>query len=638
MKKTIKNITLCGLMAVGAGLALSSCEDFLTITPTSSIVEEDYWKDKNDLNNAVIACYKRMVDNDLLEKYVYWGEERSDNFERSSAVGSSGPVANIMNANLLPTYYQFDWTSMYNAINYCNKVLAHGPEVVKEDESFSENDWKPIRAEVTTLRALCHFYLVRTFGEIPYVTIDYNNDSQELHLPQSTQLEVLNNIITDLESIKNEAMQDYGNTVENKGRITKKAVYALLADVYLWRASYKAGNNQPFKKVTLLSSYRGPLSEAELTARQEDYGTTAAADYQKCVEYCDQVISMVKQEKIDYINKNGLDIGGGAIELELEDLLAQNESTSGQKKSYAISSMKPYNAIFGAGNADESIFELQVEGTTYTNSLITNLYYNIKDGKVGAFTGPDVLYGGVESTPNTTNVGYVFTKTDYRRWETIIFEAPGQNSFAIGKYINRTVSQNNPNYVFLTDNSAQALTTNLIEQSKRAASNVDANWIVYRLSEVFLMKAEALSQLYSDEENLMTAFNYVREVFKRSNPVAYMPNNPSSTKENDSLKFTAFATSEAMEKLVLQERQREFVGEGKRWYDLVRFALRRGSTAEMLDILSHKYTNSKAIKAKLADIQSLYSPVYNQEIRNNNWLYQNGVWSVNETSSRTDEL
>ena len=625
-------------MAVGAGLALSSCEDFLTITPTSSIVEEDYWKDKNDLNNAVIACYKRMVDNDLLEKYVYWGEERSDNFERSSAVGSSGPVANIMNANLLPTYYQFDWTSMYNAINYCNKVLAHGPEVVKEDESFSENDWKPIRAEVTTLRALCHFYLVRTFGEIPYVTIDYNNDSQELHLPQSTQLEVLNNIITDLESIKNEAMQDYGNTVENKGRITKKAVYALLADVYLWRASYKAGNNQPFKKVTLLSSYRGPLSEAELTARQEDYGTTAAADYQKCVEYCDQVISMVKQEKIDYINKNGLNIGGGAIELELEDLLAQNESTSGQKKSYAISSMKPYNAIFGAGNADESIFELQVEGTTYTNALITNLYYNIKDGKVGAFTGPDVLYGGVESTPNTTNVGYVFTKTDYRRWETIIFEAPGQNSFAIGKYINRTVSQNNPNYVFLTDNSAQALTTNLIEQSKRAAINVDANWIVYRLSEVFLMKAEALSQLYSDEENLMTAFNYVREVFKRSNPVAYMPNNPSSTKENDSLKFTTFATSEAMEKLVLQERQREFVGEGKRWYDLVRFALRRGSTAEMLDILSHKYTNSKAIKAKLADIQSLYSPVYNQEIRNNNWLYQNGVWSVNETSSRTDEL
>ena len=206
----------------------------------------------------------------------------------------------------------------------------------------------------------------------------------------------------------------------------------------------------------------------------------------------------------------------------------------------------------------------------------------------------------------------------------------------MGKYINRTISQNNPNSIYLTDNSAQSLTKNYIEQAKRSSSNVDANWIVYRLSEIYLMKAEAISQLYSDEENLTEAFNYVREVFKRSNPYAYQANN--STANNDTLKFVNFSTPENLEILVLKERQREFIGEGKRWYDLVRYALRRGSTSEMLDILSHKYTNSKSIKAKLADMQSLYSPVYNQEIKNNNWLYQNGVWSVNETSSRTDDL
>ena len=89
----------------------------------------------------------------------------------------------------------------------------------------------------------------------------------------------------------------------------------------------------------------------------------------------------------------------------------------------------------------------------------------------------------------------------------------------------------------------------------------------------------------------------------------------------------------------MTERQREFYGEGKRWYDLVRYALRRGNTAEMLNMLTRKYTNTRdAVKAKLANMQSLYSPVYNSEIRNNNLLYQNGVWSVNETSSRTDEL
>lgn len=645
MKNSIKNITLCGLLAVGASMGLSSCEDFLTITPTDKIVEEEFWQDKNDLNNAVMACYKRMVDNDLLTKYVYWGEERSDNVERSTSVSSSGPVANIMNGNLLPTYDQFSWTPMYNAINYCNKVLKHGPEVVATDESFSENDWKPIRAEVVTLRALCHFYLVRTFGEVPYITTDYNNDSQELRTPQSTQLAVLDSIINDLESIEQDAMYDYGNTVANKGRITKKAVYALLADVYLWRASYKAGNNQPFKKITLASNYNGELTEAELKSRYEEYTTSAVSDYQKCVEYCDRVIDLAMQEKLEYIEQNGLNIGGADIELELEDLLAQNaslsNSSSSGRRSFSTSSTSAYDQIFGDGNADESIFELQVDGTAYSNSMITSLFYNIKDSKVATFTGPEELFGSIDQGgPNVTSPSKVFTKTDYRRWETLIFEGATQESYNFGKYINRSISQMSPNQAqsVMIDNSSSSLTTNYITQTKWSdPGQISANWIIYRLSEVFLMKAEAMSQLYDDEEHLAEAFQYVREVFKRSNPWAYSINN--STAKTDSLTFEGnFTTSASMESLVMAERHREFVGEGKRWYDLVRYSLRRGSTADMLNILSKKYLNSNAIKAKLADMQSLYSPVYNNEIKNNSWLYQNGVWSVNETSSRTDDL
>lgn len=624
-------------MATGVGVGLSSCEDFLTITPTSSIVEEEFWQDKNDLTNAVMACYKRMVDNDLLAKYVYWGEERSDNFVRSSSVNATSPMANIMNGNLLPTYGQFDWTPMYNAINYCNKVLAHGPEVVDRDESFSDNDWKPIKAEVTTLRALAHFYLVRTFGEVPYITQDYNNDSQELRAPQSTQLAVLDSIVNDLESIKADAMMDYGNTTWNKGRITRKAVYALLADVYLWRASYKTGGNQPFTKVTLAKNYKGNWTEEALASRHEDYSTTAEADYQKCIEYCDLIIDMAKQEELDYIKKYGLNVGGTDVEIELEDLLSQEVAST---KSYIVTSSSAYNDIFGTGNSDESIFELQVQGTSsYSNNMVTDLYYNIKDGKAGSFTGTDVLFATVAESPNSTEPGPIYSKTDYRRWNTLIF-TNDMKAFDIGKYVNSSVEQysaGNPNYMI--DNGATSLTNKYITQDKRRSGEVDANWIVYRLSEIYLMKAEAMTQLYADEAHLTEAYNYVREVFKRSNPFAYATSNNSTTAANDSLKFSKFNTPSALEELVMKERQREFVGEGKRWYDLVRYALRRGNTSEMLKHLSYKYdTNSNAIKAKLADMQTLFSPVYNNEIKNNNLLYQNGVWFVNETSSRTDEL
>ncbi|MCH5175626.1 MAG: RagB/SusD family nutrient uptake outer membrane protein [Prevotellaceae bacterium] len=629
MKNIIKNITLCGLVAVGAGMGLSSCEDFLTITPTDRIVEEDFWKDKRDLNNAIMACYWRLSGSDILSKFVYWGEERSDNLILSSGVSKTSPMANIMNANLLPTYEQFNWTPLYNAINYCNKVIAHGEDVVKADESFSEGSWRPIRAEAITLRALCHFYLVRTFGEIPYVTVDFNNDSQDLRTAQSTQLTVLNNIIEDLESVKDEAMVNYGNNTDNRSRVTRKMVHALLADVYLWRASYKAGNNQPFAKVTLANNYAGEQTEDELKSRYEDYGTTAEEDYQKCIEYCDLVIERAKQEKIES-NRNN--VGFSATAVTLSDLLVGNETNG-------IITGTAYNQIFGIGNSEESILELQIDGESSKNTMITSLFWNINETKAGTFTSPSFMQNIPNDGPNNLTSTNLFTRTDYRYWGTFR-KAAEQKTFDIIKYAATSISQQTSPYNELRDNRLDVLATNDIRQVLRSSSNVNAaNWIVYRLSEIYLMKAEAMSQLCGDEDeaNLREAFSYVREVFKRSNPYAY--GNASQLLRKDSLVFTTFNTSENMEALVITERQREFIGEGKRWYDLVRYALRRGNTKDMLELLTRKYSdNREAIKAKLADMQTLYSPVYNNEIRNNNLLYQNGVWHVNETSSRTDDL
>lgn len=636
MKNIIKNITLCGLIAAGTGLGLSSCEDFLTITPTDRIVEEEFWEDKNDLNNAVLACYRRMTENDMLIRYIYWGEERSDNFERST--NSSDNDANIIKANLLPTYGQFNWTAVYNAINYCNKVLAHGPEIVLKDQSFSEAQWRPIKAEVIALRSLCHFYLVRTFGEVPYVTTDYNNDSQELRQPQSTQLTVLNNIIDDLESVMEDAPIDYGTTAQNKGRITRQAIYALLADTYLWRASYKTGNNHPFTKITLSKNYNGEFknlkvndakTEVNNLEREETYTTTAEEDYDACIIYCNKVLDIEMSELAERTLKD--DPMEDLTLLTEEDLLIANVN---KKTGYNISP-SAYTRIFGQGNSTESIFELQVDGVSCQNTMVGNLF-STKEGKAGVFTGSTSLFNDANENPNIES-DYVFSKTDYRRWNSFIFTST-QESFNIAKYVYSTITQRGPlgKDEYLTSNKDKSLTTSNIGQSVRSTNN--ANWIFYRMSDIFLMKAEAISQRYDDEEKLTEGFHYVRDVFKRSNPYAYDKQHNTNAR-NDSLKPENFKTQEALERLVLNERQREFYGEGKRWFDLVRYALRRGGTAEMLKIYSKKKTDDmNSIKVKLAHIQSLFSPIYNTEIKNNSWLYQNGVWSVNETSSRTEDL
>ena len=82
----------------------------------------------------------------------------------------------------------------------------------------------------------------------------------------------------------------------------------------------------------------------------------------------------------------------------------------------------------------------------------------------------------------------------------------------------------------------------------------------------------------------------------------------------------------------MRERQREFFGEGKRWFDMVRMAIRANSTENMLNLLAAKYTtNASAIKAKLATLNSLYSPVYKEEMKVNTALVQNPAWVVDET-------
>ena len=75
--------------------------------------------------------------------------------------------------------------------------------------------------------------------------------------------------------------------------------------------------------------------------------------------------------------------------------------------------------------------------------------------------------------------------------------------------------------------------------------------------------------------------------------------------------------------------------EGKRWFDLVRMAEREGSTTNMLSLLLTKYSsNSSAIKAKTSSLNSLYNPVYKDEIKVNTYLYQNPVWDKAETITR----
>jgi hypothetical protein len=89
-----------------------------------------------------------------------------------------------------------------------------------------------------------------------------------------------------------------------------------------------------------------------------------------------------------------------------------------------------------------------------------------------------------------------------------------------------------------------------------------------------------------------------------------------------------------MEELVLQERQRELMFEGKRWYDLVRRSQRDGNTQTLVNAALRKVTSGGSlIQNKLTKMDAIYWPYNNDEIKVNKNLVQNPAFSSGEDNN-----
>lgn len=578
-------VSACAFITLGT----TSCDDFLTIYPSNEITEEQFWEDRTDLESGIRGCWKQFISQVIMERMVVWGECRSDNFDLMTE--SWDDMKDLMNANLLETNSLFNWSAFYKTINFCNKVLQYGPLVVERDKSFTSEDWKPVEAEMKALRALNYFYLVRTFREIPFEfkSIGSEHDVKEHSGRQFMAEVVLDSIINDVEAVKDNGMRQYTNELDNKGRFTRESIYTLLADMYLWRAAKNAS----------------PDSVAK-------YGSKSQDDYQKVIEYCDAVLDMY-MERYDRDNP----MGGGTSSENNENpyhLIRMNANGGTQDVVDDV-----YDEIFVQKNSRESILELQFDGSTNSNTCL----YNYRDNN-GLYRHRDNNTGLLQAsapcqtvTRNIDNTSGLFSQSDIRRWQSLVYTEAGQRVYSIGKYTYQSITHDN-----LEDNSEGT------ENAFIPTGSFNSNWIIYRLSDVLLMKAEAITRLDAPTtEQLQDAFNCVTMILYRSNP--------SVTTDRDKLSFTDYQEPSQLFDLVMRERRREFFGEGKRWFDLVRMAEHDGTTTNMLTLLLTKYaTNTNAVRAKLASMNSLYSPVYENELKVNPNLHQNPAWEKEETIER----
>jgi len=140
----------------------------------------------------------------------------------------------------------------------------------------------------------------------------------------------------------------------------------------------------------------------------------------------------------------------------------------------------------------------------------------------------------------------------------------------------------------------------------RAYTERDANWNIYRYADILLMQAEAAIELNKFD----VANNWIRESLLR----AGMPYEDNFDKV-------------VLRQALLDEKGREFLFEGKRWFDLLRAAKRNKFQNKQIIIdmiLSGADIKQQAIlKTKVYDTLSYYLPIAEHEIIYNQNLVQN---------------
>lgn len=236
MKKKNKYLITIILMA----FMYSGCSKWLDIKPENGLSKADYWKTKEQVQAMVVSCYQSMMTGssprNVVELLFLWGEIRADMINTDSRAQSDEQLA--INGYITEDLSLCNWAPLYRTINLCNTVIQLAPDVLKTDPSFTQEALNGYLSEAYGIRALMYYYLVRTFGEVPLKLDATLSDEVNLAIPKSPSNVILNQVVSDLTQAEKMAVTSYGLTSNDKGRITKYAINAMQADVYLWREQY----------------------------------------------------------------------------------------------------------------------------------------------------------------------------------------------------------------------------------------------------------------------------------------------------------------------------------------------------------------------------------------------------------------
>lgn len=222
------------VLIMGTSL-LQSCKKFLELKPETSLTTGNAYNSAQDMENAMTGAYRSFYEEYYIWDNVLLSDVRSDNAYAGG--GGDQPIVAYDELNVATgsNRMMFDWSQLYVGIGRCNVILGKVNEVA-DPQLDVNNRRKQIIGEASFLRAFHYYQLVKQWGGVPLELNSNSSDPAKTNLPRSSEKEVYDQIVKDLEVAIANLPDSYGTDPGvNKVRATKGAANALMAKIWAQR-------------------------------------------------------------------------------------------------------------------------------------------------------------------------------------------------------------------------------------------------------------------------------------------------------------------------------------------------------------------------------------------------------------------
>ena len=550
----------------------------------STVDTDKAYKDKAGYESLINYCYDGL--------YYFYG--------KSDGIGAmemgTDLWANVGNNEIGFILYSSDlsaktgtlqniWQGFYSTVNYCNAAIHYANTV----EGYAGNELNKKVAEAYFLRGWANWHLVEQFGGVSLKTIPSTISGPDDKPTRSSEETFYDLIISDLQFACNHLPETQGT---ERGRVTKKAAYAMLAKACLQRT--RLGEKEKYAKIALEAA-------KELIDNPEKYGIALYRSDATQSGFSKLWSGTNNKNNSEFLFFEAVDHTNG---------YNPDGFNRGRTRQYYVTDCRTVGAVWGTQESDAWLSRANTRYFKPTKYLLTNLFPPVKDPADTRFaetffyeyynatwSDKKITASMIDTYGKNPNLTDHIILNTAGTTQTLARGGKGVNCMCVTNMVDKNgdgwldgLSIYTPNWSMtaqekrdlpfwivdpsdMFDSSGKWITVETnptmgtyfreIYPSFKKFSCLDyvddrQQWLgdipIIRLGEVYLIAAEAALLYNNDQE---TALKYVNDIRKRAAILS---------RENEMLAEQSQMTLD----FILAERGRELVGEQTRWYDLKR--------------------------------------------------------------------